>query len=116
MKLDLTKEKLEKLLQRGKETAVLAGAAALEGVEQARCRAEDTLLHVRLSTEVRRLQEEIDLELRHIGMILYDIHKGTPSESENVQAVLEYVDSLYEQMEAHQAEMERLKGRSQTNE
>lgn len=115
MKLDLNKEKLAELLQKGRETAVLAGAAALSGAEMARNKAEDALLCARLSSEVKRLQEEVELQLMHVGQLIYATHKGTPSGSESIQTVLEYVDSLYEQMEAHEAEIDRLKGRSQTN-
>ena len=109
MKLDLSKEKLEHLLRRGRDTAVLAGAAALEGAELARCRAESAVEYARLAKMVRELQQEIDLQLRHIGQLIYATHTGTPSASEDIQTILEFVDSLYDQMAAHQEEMSRLK-------
>ncbi|MDE7221363.1 MAG: hypothetical protein K2O45_17400 [Oscillospiraceae bacterium] len=68
-------------------------------------KAEDRVSQVRLEREIRDLQEEIDLQMQMVGEIMYAAHRGSPAESEDIQRILEYVDGLYEEMEAHLEEI-----------
>jgi hypothetical protein len=68
-------------------------------------RTEATVSHVRLEREIRDLQEEIDLQMQMVGEIMYAAHRGSPSDSGEVQRILEFVDGLYEEMEAHMEEI-----------
>lgn len=45
-----------------------------------------------------------------MGELVYATHRGTPSDSEDIQEILEYVDSLREELEAHQRELRTLAG------
>ena len=91
--------------------AALDGAAVLrEGASAAGRLAEKFLSRVRLEREIRDLREEIGLQMQAVGEILYAAHKGSPSDSDCVQKILEYVDGLYEELEAHQREWKTLQG------
>ena len=68
-------------------------------------RAEEKAGHVRLEREIRDLREEIDLQMQMVGEIMYAAHRGSPSDSEEIQRILEYVDGLYEEMEGHLEEI-----------
>lgn len=84
--------------------AAQAGAGALER------RAEDAVNALRLRQTIRDLEEEIGLQLRAVGELVYATHRGTPSDSEDLQEILEYVDSLREELEAHQRELRTMAG------
>ena len=45
-----------------------------------------------------------------IGELVYATHRGTPSDSEELQKILEYVDDLHEQIEAHEHELKLMRG------
>lgn len=65
---------------------------------------------IRLEKEIRDLREEICLQMQAVGEIMYAAHKGSPSDSSRVQEILEYVDGLHEELDAHRREQETLKG------
>ena len=65
----------------------------------------------RLNRTIRDIQDEIDLEMQTIGELLYATHRGDPSDSDDIQKILEYVDSLYEELEGHRQQLEALEGR-----
>lgn len=111
MKYEVTVYSLRRVL-RNMGDAVLDVAAALrEGSWAFGRRAEEMRSRMRLEKEVRDIHEEIDLQMRAVGEIMYATHKGSPSDSGRVQEILEYVDGLNEELEAHRREQETLKGR-----
>lgn len=87
-----------------------AAEVARTAAEAAGRKARSVLSRIRLEREIRDLQEEIDLQMQAVGEILYAAHKGSPSDSDCVQKILEYVDGLYEELEAHQREWKTLQG------
>lgn len=100
-----------------KRLARFAGGAALdavsvlqEGAAAAGRQAEEVLSRVRLEREVRDLREEIDLQMQAVGEILYASHRGDVSGQGKVEEILEYVDGLNEELEAHRREQETLRG------
>ena len=48
--------------------------------------------------------------MRAVGEMIYASHRGNPSDSGQVQSILEYVDGLYEELDAHRRERETLRG------
>lgn len=100
-----------KTLAQAAGCAVLDTAAAIyEGISAAGRQAEDVLSRVRLEKEVRDIEEEIDWQLRSAGESLYAAHCGDTSASGEIEAVMEYIDDLREELEAHRQEKEILKG------
>ena len=98
-----SRERWEELSRRAREKFQNAAGLVEEKTEALRAKA-------RLEQEVRDLQEEIDLQMQAIGEITYAAHKGRPSDSDAIRQILEYVDSLYEQLEAHRQERESAQG------
>ena len=98
-----SRERWEELTRRAREKFQDAAGRMEE-------KAEGLRAHARLEREVSDLQEEIDLQMRAIGEIMYASHKGRPSDSDCIQQILDYVDSLYEQLEAHRQELEVKRG------
>ena len=94
--------------------ARLQGAAELarSGVELVEERAEDVRSLSRVEREAADIQEEINLQFRAVGEVMYASHKGCPSDSSRIQQILEYVDDLYDQLEAHQQALEAARGRN----
>ena len=48
--------------------------------------------------------------MQAVGELIYATHRGTPSDSQAVQEILEYVDGLYEELEGHQQQLKLLRG------
>lgn len=110
MKFEITAGPFQKLARGAGEAALDASAALREGASAAGRRAEELLSRVRLAREIQDLREEINLQMRAVGEIMYEAHKGSPSDSSRIQEILEYVDGLHEELTAHQRELETLKG------
>ena len=60
-------------------------------------KAEETLACAKLRASIRELKGEIDNQLRSAGQLVYATHKGTPSDSDELQAILERLDALFRQ-------------------
>lgn len=110
MKFKITVYPLRSVLQRAGDAALDAAAALREGASAVERRADEVLSRLRLEREVHDLKEEIGLQMRAVGEMMYASHKGQPADSEQVQEILEYVDGLHEEMEAHRRELETLRG------
>lgn len=67
--------------------------------------AERRASRVRLTREIKDIQEEIDIQMQEVGEIIYAAHRGRPSDSGEIQRILEYVDGLYEELAAHREEL-----------
>ena len=102
--------KTKKLRRRAEAAAFGAAEAARAGAERAGQSAENAVTRVKLSRAIRDLQEEIQLQMQTVGELIYATHRGTPSDSDDVQEVLEYVDGLYEELAGHQRQLKLLQG------
>lgn len=110
MKITVHQKKIKHLLNRAAQAAETARDAASEAAEMAGLRAEAAASRLRLERAAADVEEEIRLQMGEIGRLIYATHTGTPSDSDDVQALLEYVDSLYEQLEGHRRELRLLRG------
>ena len=110
MKFEITIHPLQKVLGCAGDAALDAASALREGASAVERRAAESLSQFRLEREIRDLQEEIGLQMRAVGEMMYASHRGHPADSGQVQEVLEYVDGLYEELEAHRRELETLRG------
>lgn len=110
MKFQFTVYPLRIVLQRAGDAALDAAAALREGTSAAERRAGGVLSRLRLEREIHDLQEEIGLQMQAVGEMMYASHRGRPADSGQVQEILEYVDGLHEEMEAHRRELETLRG------
>jgi len=73
-------------------------------------RANTAFSQARLNREVRDLQDEINLQMRAAGEILYASHRGQTADQQNIDEIMEYVDGLNEEIDAHQREINTLQG------
>ncbi|MCI8680473.1 MAG: zinc ribbon domain-containing protein [Oscillospiraceae bacterium] len=110
MKIVIKGKKWKKLVRRSRDAALDVSELARAGAEAVGRRAEDAVSRTRLERAVRDLREEIDTQMQAVGELIYATHRGSPSNSDDVQEILEFVDSLYEEMEGHQQELKRLRG------
>ena len=99
-----------RFLQNVKNAALDVADAVQEGSWAVQGRVGNVVERLRLQREVRDLREEIDLQMRSVGEIIYAAHKGSPSDSQKVQDILEFVDGLHEELDAHVREQETLQG------
>lgn len=111
IKITYSRERWEALTCRAREKLQGAAELAKAGAGLLEERTETLRSRSRLEREVHDLQEEIDLQMRAVGEIMYASHKGRPSDSGCIQQILEYVDGLYEQLEGHRQELESAQGR-----
>ena len=110
MKIVIKGKKYRKLVRRTRDAALDMTELARAGAEAVGRRAEDAASRSRLERAVRDLREEIDIQMQAVGELIYATHRGSPSNSDDVQEILEYVDGLYEELEGHQQELKRLRG------
>ena len=110
IKITYSKERWEALARRAREKVETAAELAKAGAGLVEEKTESLRAHTRLEREIHDLQEEIDLQMQAIGEVMYASHRGRPSDSDCIQQILEYVDGLYEQLEAHQRELEAALG------
>ena len=73
-------------------------------------KASDTLAYARLRHEVDELQDEIMLQMCALGELVYATHCGNPSDSDDLQKILEYIDDLHSEIDAHEEQMKLLRG------
>ena len=73
-------------------------------------KAADTLALAKLRRTVADLEDEIMLQMCTIGELVYATHRGTPSDSEHLQKILEYVDDLEDEIEGHEQQIKLLLG------
>lgn len=110
MKLEVTICSLRKLARGAGEVMLDAVSAMREGSWSIERRLEEAFSRVRLEREIRDVKDEINLQMQAVGEIMYAAHKGNPTDSGRVQEILEYVDGLHEELDAHRREQETLRG------
>ena len=105
-----SRERWDALALRAREKMQNAAELARAGADLVEEKTESLRAHARLEHEIRDLQEEIDLQMQAVGEITYAAHAGRPADGDAIRQILEYVDGLYEQMEAHRRELEEARG------
>lgn len=110
MELKYGKESLQKLANIAKDTARAAAGMAQAGAARVTEAVSDAKSAVQLRRAIADLQEEIDLQMQAVGEMVYSTHRGTPSDSDVMQQILEYVDSLYEDQDAYRRQLRTLQG------
>lgn len=110
MKIIITSCPWKVLARKAGDIALDAAAALREcgGVLGRCCR--EKISSARLRREIRDLREEIDLQMRSAGQIMYAAHRGGPSGDSQIQTIFSYVDGLEEELDAHIRERETLRG------
>lgn len=103
MDIIFTKSKLEILLGKTK-------AKAKEGAAVVSQKTGDAVLAAKIQKRVKDLEEEIDLQLAEVGALVYATHTGTPSNTSEMQEILEYIDGLYEEIEGHERQLLLMQG------
>jgi rubrerythrin len=107
MKFLLKKPTWHKLARRTRERAENVTEAAKAGAKAVEQRAEDTLAQASLRRMVRELEGEIALQMASLGELVYATHRGTPSDSEEMEKLLSYIDVLENQLAEHRQELAR---------
>ena len=101
-------------LQNLAETAKGAVLSAVSLARTGSARVTEKVSGVKDAVQLRRaiadLQEEIDLQMQAVGEMVYATHRGTPSDSQVMAQILEYVDSLYEDQETYRRQLKALQG------
>lgn len=110
MAIHFNRDMWDRLLHRTKETAAGAAEAARTGAAIVGQKAEETLACAKLRASIRELKGEIDNQLRSAGELVYATHKGTPSDSDELQAILERLDALNRDLKDAERELKILKG------
>ena len=105
-----SRERWDDLARRAREKFQNAAALAKAGAEKVEEKTEALRAQVRLEREIGSLQEEIGLQMQIIGEAAYAAHQGQDTDEESLRQIMEYVDSLYEQLEAHRQELEASRG------
>ena len=108
------RDKIYDLLDSLKEGAYLAGTFALGTLGLACEGAEKLAEGVKLRCEAARVEGEMDGKLMEAGEMVYATHTGKPSDSEDMQEILEYIDGLYEQLEGRERALRELEGLART--
>lgn len=103
MDIIFTKSKLEILLGKTKAKAKQGAAAVSQ-------KTGDALLAAKLQKRVKDLEDEIDLQLAEVGALVYATHTGNPSDSGEMQEILEYIDTLYEEIAGHERQLLLMQG------
>lgn len=110
IKVHINSEFLNNLFTRTRGSASGVADAARSGMAAMSVKAGDAIACAKLHRAINDLEDEIDLQLCDIGRLVYATHIGNPSDSDEIQQILTYVDGLYEEIAAHEEELERLQG------
>ena len=110
MKITVNKDSIKQLGHKAGNAAFDAAETAEAAAEKLRTKAGDHIQKVRLTRAIRDLEEEIDLQMCAIGQLIYATHRGDPSDSDDMQEILQYVDGLYEELEGHEQQLRVLSG------
>ena len=110
IKITYSRERWEDLSRRAREKIQNAAELAKAGAEKMGEKAGELRAHARLEKEIHDLQEEINLQMQTIGEVVYAAHRDNSPDSGCVQQILEYVDGLYEQLDAHRQELDAAQG------
>ena len=111
MELRFSKKSWKRAAERAREAAVDAAGLAVAAARTVEEKAEEAAGRARLRTEIKDLEEEIRLQMQAVGELVYATHTGTPSDSEDIQEILEYTDGLYQQLAGRRRALRELEDR-----
>ena len=111
MELKWDEASWKRMTDRVRGAAADAAGLALIAAQAVEQKASEAAGRARLRSELRALEEEVRLQLQAVGELVYGTHTGRPSDSEDMQEILEYIDGLYEQLEGHERALRELEGR-----
>ena len=114
MEFTFSRKSWKHAAQRAREAAVDAAGLALAAAQAVGQKAGEAAGRARLRSEVKALEGEIRLQLQAVGELVYATHTGKPSDSEDMQEILEYIDGLYEQLEGRERALRELEGLART--
>ena len=110
MELKFDKPSWKRAARRVREAAADAAGLALAAAQALEEKAVEAAGRARLRAEVKELEEELRLQLQAVGEMVYATHSGKPSDSEDMQEILEYIDGLHEQLAGHGRALRELEG------
>ena len=110
IKIAFKSDLINNLLAKNNITAADVTEVARTGMAAMSVKANDAIACAKLHRAINELEDEIDLQLCDIGRLIYGTHIGNPSDSDEIQKILEYVDGLYEEIAAHEQELDALQG------
>ncbi len=98
------------VVRRTCETAADVGAAAKAGAVKAGKAAENAVAYTKGKVAIADRRAEISLQLRRIGEMVYATHTGDPTDSDKMQAALERIDALKEEIREKERELQSIRG------
>ena len=87
-----------------------SGDNSASAVSLLSAKAAEMVERARLTAAISDLEEEIALQMQSIGELVYATHCGNPSDSDEMQNILSYVDDLRDQIEGHEQQLRLLSG------
>ena len=73
-------------------------------------KAAELVERAKLVRAISELEDEVALQMCAIGELVYATHRGNPSDSDEMQKILSYVDDLHDQIEGHEQQLKLLQG------
>ena len=107
LKVTFQSELINGLLHKTRHPAADTGETVRSRVTAA---AGDAIACAKLRRAIDELEDEIALQMCAIGELVYATHCGTPSDSDEMQKILEYLDDLHDEVEAHEREIKLIRG------
>ena len=107
VKVTFQSEFINDLLTKTRRSAAAAGETPRSRMAAA---AGDAIACAKLRRTIDELEDEIALQMCAIGELVYATHCGTPSDSDEMQKILEYLDDLHDEVEAHEREIKLIRG------
>ena len=94
----ILKPGVRKALQKTETTARRAAQATYKQVVQTKIQTEYALERARLRARIREIQRTIDQQMQNVGELIYATYEGNPTDSDDVQKLLEYTERLHKEM------------------
>ena len=92
------KQQTAAVKERAEAAVSRAGHALREGAVKTQVRVERAMERARLQRKSRELETAIQSQLRNVGALIYATHCGDPTDSADVQRILEYIDQLRKEL------------------
>lgn len=73
-------------------------------------KAAELMERAKLMRAISELEDEIAIQMCAIGELVYATHRGNPSDSDEMQKILSYVDDLRDQIEGHEQQLKFMQG------
>ena len=106
------KETLEEIWGQTCKAAMDAGDAAKTGVKKAGKATEDTVQYAKLKWEEADLESRVRRCLQRVGEMVYATHTGDPTDSGDMEEVLQEIDRLREELRRRERQRMILRGQA----